>query len=269
MTINFSFNKIYILESLDESEIQTGKNIFNDLIRWKTNGNYSLYSEYFNINNKVDFDNSFLHIKSDIKRGFYPFIHFEMHGSKRKGGLILKSREQISWQELSKFTRDINITTKNNLIISLATCYGSNFINSIDINEVAPFSCCISTLEEITAEEVEVNFMSFFETILSTTDFNLAVDNLNKSNQEHNKYHFFSSEEFLEMILEKLINKDFKDYSITNKNWVNTITKKLRNISPEYAGLKKKKVKEIVRSTLKDKKSGLRKEFRKSFLSIS
>jgi hypothetical protein len=207
-------------------------------------------------------------INSEVKNGFFPFVHFEIHGSSKKDGVVLKSGELVSWEDMSKLTREINISTKNNLIISLATCFGAYFLNSIDINKVAPFSCCVSTIETITPTEVEQDFSSFFETILATTNFNLAVDELNKGNSNPNKYHFFSAEEFLEMVLNKLEEVDFNNKSIQHRNWVNSLTKQIRLEALEYAQMKKGKVKEIVRKRLLYQKNTLRAEAKKIFLAF-
>lgn len=269
MKINFSFNKIYVIESLKQGEIKTGKNIYNDLIRWKTLNTDPLYSEYIEVSNKKSFNETMLYINSKVEKGVLPFIHFEMHGSDDKKGLVLNSDELVSWEELGIATRIINISTKNNLIVSLATCYGAFFLSSIDMNKEAPFSCFISTIEEVSTYEIEMDFTAFFETVLSTTDFNLAVANLNKSNKNPNKYHFLSAEEFLEKVLQKMEQEDFNLKNIIHRNWVNSVTKKLRNTTPEYAQLKKKKVKELVRNQLMNQGSSLRSEMKKSFLMIS
>lgn len=269
MKINFSFNKIYIIESLFSGEIKTGENIYNDLIRWKTLNTAPLHSEFVEASSKKSFIQIMSRINHDIKKGFSPFIHFEIHGSSEKNGFVLNSRELVSWEELAQLTRFINVATNNNLIISLATCYGAYFITSIDINKVAPFSCCVSTIETITSEEVTADFTLFFETILSSTDFNLAVEQININNKKRDKYHFFSAEEFLEMLLKRMEDEDFNFDSITNRNWVNSLTKRLRILSPEYAELKKKKVKEIVRNQILTQKSSLRSSLRESFLTFS
>ena len=268
MTLKFDFNKIYIIESLFEDEIKTGKHLYDDLIRWKTLDNHPLYSEFFELNNIEEFDRVMNQINADVKNGYSPFIHFEIHGSENRNGFVLRSGQLLSWDKVAAHTRKINISAKNNLIISLATCFGAYFLYAIDINNVTPFSCCISTTEIITTEEIEQDFTSFFDTILDTTSFNAAIDALNKSNKNPNKYHFFSAEEFLEMILKRLESSDFNPKRIEYRLWVNSLTKKLRLMNAEYADAKKKYVKAVVRKQLLDQGSMLRKEARNTFLKV-
>jgi hypothetical protein len=268
MNIKFNFNKIYIIESLFSNDLNTGRNLYNDLIRWKTLEEAPLYSEFIEVQDLTSFSQVMERINCEVKNGFFPFLHFEIHGSSNKDGVVLRSGELVSWKDMSKLTREINISTKNNLIISLATCFGAFFLNSIDINKFAPFSGCVSTIETITTSEVEQDFSAFFETILTTTNFNLAVDKLNKGNNNPNKYHFFSAEEFLEMVLNKLEDEHFNSKSMQHRNWVNSLTKRVRLEAPEYAQMKKGKVKEIIRRRLLYQKSTLRAEARKSFIAF-
>ena len=63
--------------------------------------------------------------------------------------------------------------------------------------------------------------------------------------------------------------EDYNSKNIIHRNWVNSLTKKLRDTTPEYAQLKKKKVKELVRNQLMNQKSFLRTEMKKSFLMVN
>ncbi len=268
MNIKFGFNKIYIIESLFQEDIKTGALLYNDVIKWKTYSHEILQSEYIETPDVQSFEDSLNRIYSETLKGTLPFIHFEIHGHVLKGGFVLRSKELISWNSLASLTRKINISTNNNLIISLATCFGAYFLNSLDINEVAPFACCVSTTDKITANEIQQDFTSFFETVLTTTSFNLAVKELNKSNSIYNKYHFFSSEEFLELLFRRMADSDFNSKTIQHRTWVNSLTKKAMLMVPGYSEMRKKDVKEIVRIHMLNQKSTLRQELRKTFLNI-
>src|SRR6476620_4016120 len=66
-----------------------------------------------------------------------PYLHFEIHGSKK--GLQLKNKEFVEWEELRSLFTKINCVIHNNLFISLATCYGAYIFQAIDVLDRIPF----------------------------------------------------------------------------------------------------------------------------------
>lgn len=52
--MEFRFNKIYIVESLPENEEKTGRDLYNDVVRWKTYNNPDLRSELISPNNRIE-----------------------------------------------------------------------------------------------------------------------------------------------------------------------------------------------------------------------
>lgn len=269
MTINFKFNKIFIIESLGGSTLQqTGEGLYNDYIRWKTQPTDKLDSQFFKVQHKKEFIESFDEIqKQQSEYGILPFIHFEIHGSEKRDGLILKSGELISWQELADLTRKINVISKNNLVISLATCYGAFFKIQIKLTKPAPFCGCVATINKTNTAEIEISFKPFFEVIFSSTDFTLAVKKLNETNQVIDMYHFTTCEEVFEQVFEKLSNEDLNPGTIENRKWANRLVKKVQSTSIQHAGIPKKRLKNIVRQNLKElNKKQIKREYLNVFL---
>ncbi len=120
----FQFNKVYVIESLDsEEEKLTGQELYNDLLRWKEYQVKDFKSDLIQVSNKSEFKAALDRIKEECTtKGFYPIIHFEVHGSEDKSGLILNSGELIKWSELYKDLIEINSIIGNNLFITLAVC---------------------------------------------------------------------------------------------------------------------------------------------------
>jgi hypothetical protein len=266
MIREFGFNKIYIIDSLNDNEPQTGKNLFEDLIRRKTTTSDKLYSEFIKVSNKHELVKTFLEIEKLVFKGYGPFIHLEVHGSSKKNGLVLKSGELFKWEELSFFTRKINVATKNNLVISLATCYGAYFIEQIRLNDAAPFNGCVVSASKLTVDEVEVRFNSFFDTLLSSFDFDLAVKNLNEIAGLPYTYRFIVSETLFEEICEIFLKENFNPKHIKFRNWVNDLTRVFRQANEAYAVMSKHKVKEIVRQQILSKSDNFKDGIKKVFL---
>lgn len=99
---SFTFNKLYVIESLQNGDQLTGTELYNDLLKWKEfehDGKFK--AELLTINNKVDFFNLLNSIKQEcIEQRCFPMIHLEMHGSSDHDGLVLKSKELVSWNDI-------------------------------------------------------------------------------------------------------------------------------------------------------------------------
>lgn len=167
MTTNFQFNTIYVLESLFEQDDKTGEELFNDTIKRNSERTGLFHTKFLRVADKTTLIEYLKTINEYSNKQYHPFIHFEVHGSKNKDGLVLNSDELITWNELADETRQINLTTKNNLVISLATCYGAYFCNEMRILKAAPFCGCVCTTSQIPNYEIIPRFTIFFETLLT------------------------------------------------------------------------------------------------------
>ena len=116
-----TFNTIFIIESLETSETPTGANLSLDLESrqiWHTN---IFDLSFTKAATKVEFIEILKLIKHQVdEKKILPYIHLEMHGETNKRGLITATDDLISWSELAQLLREINVLSKNNLIISLA-----------------------------------------------------------------------------------------------------------------------------------------------------
>ena len=261
----FRFNTIYIIESLSENEKQTGEILYNDIIKRSSERTGLHHTKLLKLDTKESFFKSFETIKDYSLKGFHPFIHFEVHGSEKKDGLILNSGELILWNELANLTRQINVITKNNLVISLATCYGAYFLSEIKALDGAPFCGCVSTTGILYEDEIITRFTIFFETLFENIKFDLAVEKLNTTNELKYKFKFITAEEFFDDLVEKMTTENFNSKHIEFRMWVNRLVKKIQE-NPIFLTVPEKKLKEIAREQIIKKGETFRTEFKKSFL---
>lgn len=262
----FQFNTIYIIESLPDNEHQTGEMLFNDIVKRNAERTGLHHTKLLKLDTKVSFITGLETIKSYSLKGFHPFIHFEIHGSNKKNGLILKSGEIILWKELANLTRQINIITKNNLVISFATCYGAYFLSEIKALESAPFCGCVSTTGILYEDEIITRFTKFFETLFEVKNFDLAVERLNTTDGLPYKFKFLTAEEFFVDLVETMTNEDFNSKHIKYRMWVNRLTKVFKN-NLTLQNIPQKKLKEIVREEITKKSETFKSELKKSFFS--
>ncbi len=203
----FTFNKIYVIESIPDDEMQTGVTLYEDLLKWSSHLSSDTCAEYWGVQNKKQFELCLEALYIDTVFGCDPLIHFEVHGSSNYDGLILKSKELVTWDELAQMTRKINQSVKNNLIVSFATCYSGYFIKAIDISKPAPFHGSIITLELLSISEIEIRFHSFFSSLLLNPDFDLAIQNLNETNGFEWKLSFLTAEDAFDILFKRVINE--------------------------------------------------------------
>jgi len=78
----------------------------------------------------------------------------------------LSDHSLITWTELVTYFRDINIATKNNLYISLASCHGRYLYEGVDPELKSPYSGYISASKEVLVDEIIENFSEMFISLI-------------------------------------------------------------------------------------------------------
>lgn len=141
-----SFRHIIVIQSLFIEDDNSGEDLYNDIIkRYIDYNKKSIAHQFHRVSSKEELAEILRYIDSNaiyIPGGIV--IHFEIHGSEGKDGLILSDRSLITWKELITFFREINIKTDNRLYITLATCYGRYLFEGVDSDKKSPYSGYIS-----------------------------------------------------------------------------------------------------------------------------
>ncbi|MTI19563.1 hypothetical protein E1176_00870 [Fulvivirga sp. RKSG066] len=201
----FEFNTIYIIESLDSDDKKTGELLYHDLLRWKQLQITYFNSELIQVNSRSEFFHGLEQIKS--KSGFenYPYIHFEIHGS--KDGFVLNSDEQVTWEEVANRCRELNRICKNNLHVSLATCFGAYILKEIKPFDISPFWGFIGPWEVVKDHDIMVSFQTFFECMFTDDLQNInlfnCIEQLNYSNANLPwRFNFYNAEQVFDKAYE-------------------------------------------------------------------
>ena len=226
----FEFNKVYVIESLDASkEKLTGKELYEDLLRWKEYQIADFKAEYISVINKTDFFKSLENIKEDCTtKGHYPILHFEIHGSSDTTGMVLTTGELVTWNELYQAVVAINSIIGNNLFITLAVCHGGFLIQIIKIDNPSPYWGFIGSFREIQVSDLLIRYNEFYNAFLRNFNLNEAIVELHKANPSvPSNYHFINSEETFKNIYKKYFNEKFSagqinlrfEDSLKKSNW--------------------------------------------------
>jgi hypothetical protein len=181
---NVYFNRIFVIQSLPEGDRRTGDEI-ELRIKYISFKDPSITVELIDIDSRSAFFNSLKLINRLIPNGILPFIHFEIHGNKQ--GLVLSNNEFVEWSDIKEPLRYLNKQTKNNLFISLATCYGGYLLNLYKPWEACPFYGYIGPISTAIDIELEASYSAFFETLLLTNDFANATEKLQETVEGNSK----------------------------------------------------------------------------------
>lgn len=193
----FLFNKMYVVESLDQEDRKTGTELFNDLLRWKEleyKGELSV--ELKSVKDKKQLLTFFKEVENEtLNNNIHPIIHFEIHGSSNFDGLILASDELVSWSEIYTYLININSNIGNNLFITLAVCHGAYLMQLIKLDKPAPFWGFIGSFDTITQSDLMLRYYEFYKEFLDSLNLNTAFEKLQKANPAiPSTYRFISSE---------------------------------------------------------------------------
>jgi len=262
MTV-FQFNKIYVIESLFADDEKSGQILHNDIIRRKIEQlNSGIYHELILVNSKNEFFRVFDHIRQEvIYKLVNPIIHFEMHGC--QNGFVLNSDELIEWKELQMRLLELNLLTKNNLFLSLATCYGGYIHKVISPRTWTPFWGYVGPLDEVDEKQVMAGFQEFFDELLTSLNFSLATQRLNQCNHNLPTEFYFCNTEYI-------FNRAYLNYEqkyltdeVVEKRLASGLHKARQY--PEVQYLTDEQVKQFLKYWMVDQKDFLKKQMTEHF----
>lgn len=181
-------NCIYVIESLT-GEKKTGKILYDKIISEFSDRQFKTF--YFDIKNKKQLIETFIQIVNTTNNNeVIPLIHMEFHGSKSDQGIgIEPSKEFVPWNQIENYFRQINIKTKNSLIITLGVCYGAQLQLICDPSKPAPFFELLAPMNSIFNSEILSGYSNFYKGLLTGEDYICLVKRL----KLNDKFKFYGS----------------------------------------------------------------------------
>jgi hypothetical protein len=231
-TINANFNKIVIIQSL--KDFLTGNRLQDDLNILTIFTDGIVTSELIDVGNKIEFLASLSKIKKDVQEGKYrPIIHIEAHGNEDNSGLMLASKEVITWQEMKISLAGINEATRFNLIICISACYGGSLAKALETNDRSPCWALVGPKEDMYPEDLLKDYTGFYKEIFKTKSGSMALKRLNHSLTGNDaKYYFTTAEWFFELVWLNYL-REYCSKENLNKR-ANEMLKKLRKKNLRY-----------------------------------
>ncbi len=187
-------SRIYVLESLDENEWRTGKDLFDKIIS-KYNRLYHKEEEriivkYSQFKSMDDFSNILNKIKTEVDEHEELILHIEAHGSKNNLFFNSDSANYSSWKSIFNELSKINKKTRNNLHVAMVTCYGRHIhVDNIDMRETSPYRTMISPSVEIYPKEIYDDYAVFYDETVKAKNIVLGERKLREINPNSNFFY--------------------------------------------------------------------------------
>ena len=111
-----------------------------------------------------------------------------------------------------RYLRKVNIATRNNLFVSMATCFGGKLyvplFRSVTTGELprAPFFGFVGPVKEINEGQLLVGFESYFDTMLSNLDVDSAILKMTKWSENTDGFSFASCKDVFDYVISSFIN---------------------------------------------------------------
>lgn len=187
------FAKILILSSLPNNENQTGKDLYDWLIAYRSSQGLSIQLEYVEIDNSVTLVSRLQYETNNVEStGIIPIIHIEAHGTNAEDGIVLKDNSIVAWQDLHPYLAELNIATKLNTILVLGLCSGAHFAEHIVPSDRSPCWVLIGPKATITDLHLKDRFKEFYREIFRSSNGNEAIRLLNESSDYGDENSFFA-----------------------------------------------------------------------------
>lgn len=174
------FNKIFVIESLPPTDLQTAGRLVRDNLE-PTVTSLGLGLMHVKVANRSEFVMAMKEVASQCARvtpETYPILHIEAHGAQDGSGISLfPSSEIVPWGEFTNLCRVINIECHNNLLVVTALCFGLLSITEVKIAEASPFFAVVGPQLAVTAGEIE-RFNAFYAELFKYGDVALAMSSL-------------------------------------------------------------------------------------------
>lgn len=192
----FAFNKLFILESLLPTELQTGTELEKRINNWAPVKGINCQAVTFQIHSMQDWGFAWNAIYTSIeKMGNMPIIHLEMHGNKTAVGIDNGKNGVIPLMDVFKKVQRANIVSQNNVFLSLAVCMGLNVIRNLNVYEPMPFCGVLGSLETLKNDELLENYTIFYKAFLTTLNLDKAKQIMKESGVDATKYELYKPEQ--------------------------------------------------------------------------
>ena len=165
MAEGFTFTKIVVVQSLEPHETQTGKLIYDFLTSELELNGYLTQVEFKTCWSAKEFSEILTTLEHEAKGGEVPLLHVETHGTKELG-LEFENSSDLSWDDLAKHLRALNVATRFNLLALFSACWGGYFLGKMSAIHQAPCYAMVGPSDKLWPDEIYAGFTAFYRVFL-------------------------------------------------------------------------------------------------------
>lgn len=196
-----SFSRIAIIQSLTQNDRHTGNELFEDINIVNLAHDLSLDIKLYNVNTKNEFINQLSILSNEARTAdLIPILHIDMHGNVQ--GLEFALGDFITWAEIKAPLTELNIQTKNNLLVTLAACKGAYLTEVLGPTDRTPCCGLVGPTIDIRAHDLK-SYYIFYRELLTTGNGDEAAKLLMESCP--NSFYFTSAELFFKKVFKKYL----------------------------------------------------------------
>lgn len=246
---SFTFNSIYVIEFLLDTDSKTGKDLYNNCIFPLVAQQKKLLTQLYQATTKVDFIKYLKLIIQECKvNNRVPILHIETHGIKLDNdtvGIGTSTTDYISWAELKQYLCLLNEITRLNLLVVMAACNGMDLAKVLRVEDRAPVWAIIGPSIEVNSTHLLNGFTAFYIAFFNKPDGRFALDALNNRNPNGNPwdFKFLDAEFFFKVIYKKYIEKYCTEMALIERS--KKLAKKLLADGHITPNMEKEKINEF------------------------
>lgn len=221
--------RVVVIESLPEGEIHTGTKLYEDELIPISNRDESFETSLYSLGTINEFEYAVKNIIRKLSGDELVALHVEAHGGEEKG-IRLSSGEYLDWKEFMDLCRTLNVELGGLLIVTLAMCYSLPILGSVDPTKRAPFKAVLFTRRDVTVDEIERGYVTFYSQYRNPLDFFNAIEAMrDEVNDDHDSpYAYMVADTIFDMMTNS--DRDPEGFKhIVNDNYC-----RLKAMNPEY-----------------------------------
>ncbi|QZP30487.1 hypothetical protein [Pseudomonas sp. DR48] len=180
MSSGISFSKIVIIQSLNADEVKTGSILYDYVSSLVEEHRHDIPVEIIDCQSSDEFTKVIDDLIVDARDDVYPIVHIECHGHPQDG-LDFSDGSDLSWEQVSVKTEQLNFATDFNLLLIFSACFGDYFSHTMGITKPAPCWCAIGPSLTVMPDEILYGLRAFYSEFLTNLDIGEAVKRLEGS----------------------------------------------------------------------------------------
>jgi hypothetical protein len=236
MVYTHAFDAVAVIQSLRPFDDKTGTKLMQNVVAPEC-AKIPIPAWFYDVATKAELLDALANIESRTKAGNHsPVIHIEAHGD--ESGLQTTSYETIGWDELRHPFESINVLSRLNLLVTLASCFGGYLARALLPIHRAPVWGLVGPKQSEDGPILLRDYSTFYTELVMTRNGRAALEKLNGGPPSPAwRYSFIPAEYMFKMTYRKYLETEGTEEAINRRAQANTRQAALLNpvVAANYA----------------------------------